>query len=76
MNRRRIEHRIGAFNISICISCFSVWKQQLEYRHPKRLCQALEIIQRDVSPTPFNMGDKRPVQIALECQLLLRPAAH
>lgn len=61
--------------VSADTTLIGLWEQQLEYRHLKRFGQAFKIIQRDVPPAPFDMGNKCAVQLALESQFFLRPAA-
>lgn len=49
--------------------------KQLVDRDPKCIGEPFYVVERDVAGASLDMRHECPMQIALECQVLLRPAA-
>ena len=49
--------------------------QQFPDRNTQGLCDLLDVVDRNVPTTHFNMRNERPMQIRLQSQVFLRPAS-
>ena len=52
-----------------------IGREQLICLQPKRPCNTLDIVQRDVSSLTLNVSNEGAMKASLESQGLLRPAA-